>query len=355
MAARAAWVAGIGMVTAVGACTAQTASSVRAGISMYRGGPVQNKRFEPMTLALAPDSVLPPLAERLAGTEKLTSRQIRMLRLGHPALLEALDNLPEQHTQPVPLFVSGPEPVPGSAGVGSVFLNLLAAQADVVLDLHESRLFTTGRAGGMQALQAALDVLSAGRHPFVLVGGVDSYLDLNLLATLDREDRVLADGVMDGFAPGEGAAFLLLCSDTARQTLPATPKVRIHAPGLALEAGHRYSEETYTGDGLANALSMSLQALDDMPVRTILSSMNGENFGAKEWGVALIRNSGRIDPDYRFEHPAECFGDSGAAAMPLLAGLAAVGMHKGYLWSPAMALCSSEGALRGSVCLTLEP
>jgi len=354
MAIPSAWLAGIGMVTAVGACTAQTASSVRAGISMYRGGPVQNKRFEPMTLALVPDSVLPPLDDKLADARNLTSRQIRMLRLAHLALLEALENVPVHHTEPVPVLVAGPEPVPGSEGVGESFLHYLAIQADVVLDLHESRLYTSGRAGGMQALQSALGVLSAGRHPFVLVGGVDSYLDLKLLATLDGEDRVLADGVMDGFAPGEGAAFLLLCSDSARHTLPRMPNIRLHMPGLASEPGHRYSEEAYTGDGLATAVSMSMQPLNNVPVRTILSSMNGENMGAKEWGVALMRNTARIDPDFRFEHPAECFGDSGAASMPLLAGLAAVGMHKGYLRSPSMALCSSEGAVRGSVCLTLE-
>jgi 3-oxoacyl-[acyl-carrier-protein] synthase-1 len=354
MALDTAWLGGIGMVTAVGACTAQTASSVRAGISMYQGGPVQNKRFDPMTLALLPESVLPELNRKLAKEKNLSSRQLRMLRLAHLALLEAMENIPENHQEPVPVFLAGPEPVPGSEGITGSFLHYLAVQADVVLDLHESRLFATGRAGGMQALQSAILLLREGKYPFVLVGGTDSHLDLKLLAVLDTDDRVLAKGVMDGFAPGEGAAFLMLCSDSARQAMPRMPTIKVHTPGLAFEPGHRYSDEAYTGDGLANAVSIAMQALNNGPVRTILSSMNGESFGAKEWGVAQLRNSAKIDSEFRFEHPAECFGDIGAAAMPVLVGLAAVGMHSGYLAGPAMALCSSEGALRGAVCLTME-
>ena len=43
-----------------------------------------------------------------------------------------------------------------------------------------------------------------------IVGGVDTYLDLRLLATLDAEQRILGPRVMDGFIPGEGAAFYRL-------------------------------------------------------------------------------------------------------------------------------------------------
>ena len=206
----------------------------------------------------------------------------------------------------------------------------------------------------MQALQAGLEYLATGEHDYVVVGGVDSYLDLYLLGTLDMEDRVLANGVMDGFAPGEGAGFLLMCSDKAREARQDKPTVKVHNPGIAAEPGHRYSKETYTGDGLANAVTTALQAVNNVPVRTILSSINGENMGAKEWGVAYTRNASAIDPDFRFEHPADCFGDTGAAAMPILAGLAATGMKKGYLIGPALSYCSSEGPHRGAVCMSTE-
>jgi len=355
MAGEHAWICGVGMVTPVGGQTAQTAASVRAGISTYEESAIYNKRFEPMTMALIPDDILPPLEDKLAGKSKLTSRQARMLQLAHLALTEVMESLPEGHQSPLPLVLVGPEPMPGRDQViDGGFLRQLEAQSGIDFDNRLSKLCTTGRAGGVQALEVAMQLLASGEHDFVLLGGVDSYLDLFLLATLDSEDRVLANGVMDGFAPGEGAAFLLLCSDQARSALPKKPTVKIHTPGYAMERGHRYSKDTYTGSGLADAVTAALKALNNDPVATILSSMNGENFGAKEWGVAFMRNSSALDPALRFEHPAECFGDVGAASLPILAGLAATGLKQGYFNGPAMICCSSEGPQRGAVCMTAE-
>jgi 3-oxoacyl-[acyl-carrier-protein] synthase-1 len=355
MAGEHAWICGIGMITPVGGHTAQTAASVRAGISVYADSAVYKKRFEPMTMALIPEDILPPLSKKLAEASNMTSRQSRMLRIAHLALQEVLESLPKSHTKPLPLLMAGPEPLPGRDQViKGNFLRYLETQADIKFDSQLCKLTPTGRAGGMQALKFAQQVLVSGEHDYILVGGVDSYLDLYLLAKLDAESRILANGVMDGFAPGEGAAFLLLCSDRARESMKMKPQVKIHCPGIAKENGHRYSEEPYTGDGLAQAFSLALSEMNGKPVASILSSINGENFGAKEWGVAYMRNSNAFEPESRLEHPAECFGDTGAAATPILAGLVAVGMEKGYRRGPALVWCSSEGPLRGAVCISLE-
>lgn len=350
-----AWICGTGMVTPVGGHSAQTATSVRAGLSVYEVSAICNKNFEPMTMALVPEDILPPLNEKLTKVNNLTSRQSRMLRLAHLALSEVLESLPEGHSSPLPLLMAGPEPLPDQPQViKGNFLRYLETQAEVQFDERLCKLTTTGRAGGMQALKVAQQALASGEHDFILLGGVDSYLDLLLLATLDAQERILASGVMDGFAPGEGAAFLLLCSDQARESLPVKPRVKIHIPGLAAEDGHRGSEATYTGDGLAQAVTSALEELNNEPVASILSSMNGENFGAKEWGVAYMRNSSAFEPASRMEHPAECFGDTGAAAMPILAGLVAAGLEQGYRRGPALLCCSSEGPYRGAVCISIE-
>ena len=67
MAGEYAWICGTGMVTPLGAQTAQTAASVRAGISVYEDSAVCNKRFEPMSMALVPEDNLPPLSEIFQG------------------------------------------------------------------------------------------------------------------------------------------------------------------------------------------------------------------------------------------------------------------------------------------------
>ena len=66
MAGEHAWICGAGMVTPVGGQSAQTAASVRGGISVYEESAILNNRFEPMTMALVPEDILPPLNEKLA-------------------------------------------------------------------------------------------------------------------------------------------------------------------------------------------------------------------------------------------------------------------------------------------------
>jgi 3-oxoacyl-[acyl-carrier-protein] synthase-1 len=360
MADECAWVCGVGMMTAVGDSAAQTATSVRAGISRYEESSIYNKRFLPMTMALLPEENLPPLHEELESlTPGLTSRQRRMLRLTGPALNEAIASLAST-AKPVPLLLATPEPMPNlpdrPAPASGKFLDHLITQCDTDrIDRGQSKLFPTGRAGGLQALDAAIDMLQSEQHDHVLIGGVDSYLDLYLLGTLDAEGRIKVDGVMDGFAPGEGAGFLLLCSDKGRESQTPKPTVKVHKPGTAQEPGHRYSEEPYKGDGLAEAVTAALEAgLEDEQVRTVLCSMNGESYSPKEWGVSTLRNAASFDDALRLEHPAECFGDIGAAFGPVLIGLAATGMQKGYLAGPCLVWCSSEGADRAAVCVTSE-
>jgi len=57
------------------------------------------------------------------------------------------------------------------------------------------------------ALEQALQAIAAEPNEPVVVGGVDTFLDLRLLAELDAEQRILGAQVMDGFIPGEGAGF----------------------------------------------------------------------------------------------------------------------------------------------------
>jgi 3-oxoacyl-[acyl-carrier-protein] synthase-1 len=345
-----AWIAGIGMMTAVGDCAAQTATSVRAGVSRYQESPMFNRRSAPMIQALLPEEALPPLKDEIAAMPGLTSRQIRLLRLAGPAVQEATQTCPLDG--PIPLFLSTPEILPGHSQVISPsFFDYLEAQAEIQIDRPECRGVATGRAGGLHLLQAALACLSKGKHDYVLLGGVDTYFSLSLLAELDGEDRVLADGVMDGFCPGEGAGFILLCSNRVRDAHPPQPRVWVHPPGIANEPGHRYSDRPYLGEGLSSAIGQAVMAMEDKKIGTVYSTLNGENFGAKEWGVSLMRNSDAFKEDHRLEHPADCYGDIGSASATVLMGLAAMELGKARAMDSALVYCSSEQALRSAACL----
>lgn len=332
----------VGMITAVGIGAKQTAASVRAGIARQADSSIYNKQFQPIKMALLPEDALPSLETALESVQGLTSRQIRMLRLAGVALQEAMTEA--SNPQRVPVLLGTPEAWPGRADpAGGRFLDHLAVQSKVAFDLSRSKIFPMGRAAGLYALHEAIDQLKTGQAEQIVVGGVDTYLDLYLLGTLDMEGRVLAEGVMDGFVPGEGAGFLLLRSGT-KSTSDRSSMAIVLGVATGVEKGHRYSEEVYRGDGLAGTLQ---QLFDSGPphqekVRSVYAGFNGENFWAKEWGVAYMRSQEQFETDFRVEHPADCFGDPGAALGPITIGLAAIGMQKGYLKGPSLTWCSSD-------------
>ena len=332
------------MLTPVGMDAAQTATSIRAGISAYQASANYNKNLNPMTMALVPEEALTPLNAELAKRDGLSGRQQRMLRLATMPLKQLLEASPPQKS--VPLLLAGPEKLPGRRSVISDrFLQQLKQQAEVEFDLDNSYVFPQGRAAGFYALEAAMLMIEQGIAEQVIVGAVDSYLDLLLLGRLDAEDRILAEGVMDGFAPGEGAAFMLV------QAVTDQGRVRLYPPGIAKEAGHRYSEQAYKGDGLAEAVTDALSHVSNKPIQTVLAGFNGEHFNTKEWGVSLIRNSHKISSEHDIVHPADCFGDTGAALGLMLMQLGIIGLNKGYYSAPLMAWSSSELAPRAAVCM----
>jgi 3-oxoacyl-[acyl-carrier-protein] synthase-1 len=332
----------VGMVTPVGLTARSTAAAIRAGICRTRESPCQDKNLESLLMGFLDDEHLPALVALNEFEEGTTERYQRMLRLATRALQEVSEGW--QHMPPPPLILALPESRPGHLEpTGEAVVKHLVAQTGVKLAQSQSRVFRQGRAGGLLALQHALELLRLRRATHVCVGGVDTHLDEELLATLDGEDRLLVHGLSDGFIPGEGAAFLLL-GPTSRSRRPTAAMARITGVGSGTEKGHLYSQEPYRGDGLADAFRALFSSLPTHTekVRCVYAGLNGEHLWSKEWGVALLRNARHFEDAHRIEHPIECIGDPGAALGPLLVGLAALGIHKGYRQGPCLAWCSSD-------------
>ena len=116
------------------------------------------------------------------------------------------------------------------------------------------------------------------------------------------EGRLKNGEVQDGFIPGEGAAFLLLGQAGSGARMGMTPLARIVGVGLGQEPGHLYSTEPYRGEGLAQAFSAVLENVPQKPrVRTLYAGLNGENFWAKEFGVARVRHKDYFEEPVRVE------------------------------------------------------
>lgn len=332
------------MITPVGANALMTAAAVRARIRRGSATAYTNRDFNPMTLASVPDDALPPLHDALRGAG-LATRAQRLLRLIAPPLAHMLDVYSPR--KPFPVFLAGPQTLPGCPNaIPSQFLRHIATQTGIELDFASSRLYATGRAAGLQEIELAFRYLEQTDNDYILIGAVDSYRDPFLLEKLDKEDRINATGVMNGFIPGEAAGFLLLATEHGMARLRTAPLARIHRPGLADEPGHRYSETPYRGDGLAQAFTAAIANSDRAPIGTLYSSQNGEHFWAKEYGVAFTRNQAAFQDPVEHEHPAECLGDLGAACGPVMIGLAALDLQKGWRRGPALVYCSSDTAYR---------
>ena len=340
--------AGLGMINPVGVGTPATLAAFRAGINQYTDSPIERASGEPYKMATVPNECLPELSAELKHPSYQNAYYRRFLQLAKLALTEACESADVKAL--IPLYLAVPEqrcgrPYPALEPI----IKDLSQEVDFPLDLLSSRVFPVGRAAGMNALSEAMDLLLTTPLESIIVGGVDSYLDMMLLNALDVEQRLLSDEYAGGFAPGEGAAFVVL-----KKTDQAS--VVISRPGLGQEPGHIYSEETCLGDGLstsvASAITNAKNRLANLPVQTVFCSMNGEPHYGKEWGTSLIRNRDALSHSLSFEHPAECYGDLGAATAITLIALAFQGIQKGYYTSPVLAWCASDREQRGAVVIS---
>ena len=340
------YITAVGMLTSIGANAEMTTASVSAGISRYASSQFFNKVDKPITAAVIPDDALPLLQEDLQWIN-LKAREKRLLRIATPALHEVMKKV--NITTPVPLMLAGPEQIQNiTPEIRKDFIHLLCRQSGIELELKNSRLILNGRAAGLHAISQAFLFFEQTQHNFVLVGGIDSYMDGRVLGYLDKEDRLLAENIMDGFAPGEAAGFLLLANDIGIKKLNQKPLATIYRPGLAIEEGHRYSDSTYRGDGLADAFQLAIKNGPDTPIMNIYTTLNGEQIGSKELGVASIRCSNNFSPDLNVEHPADCFGDIGAAFAPVLIGTMLANKNNINLCA-----CSSEQEMRAAAVISV--
>jgi 3-oxoacyl-[acyl-carrier-protein] synthase-1 len=343
-------IAGVGMVSAVGLSASETAASVRSGTMRFSETPFRDKHFEPFTLALVPDAGLPEITNE-TPLRRASSREDRLLGLATRALRECLAALAGDLPRgAIPLILALPEMETRLPLDRQRFVRRIATQLGGAIDHRRCDASHTGRAGGLAAVGHAVALLQAGYAEFIIAGGVDSYVDLHVLGTLDMEQRVKSSTNLDGFIPGEGAAFLLL----TRASVAATRRIPVRATlspvALGSEAGHLYSAEPYRGDGLATTLAQLLSSgFSSVPVADVFSSMNGESHWAKEWGVGYARNRGLFESEAKMHHPADSFGDTGAASGPLMVGLAALGVAAGYRRSPSLVYASSDRGGRAAL------
>jgi len=350
------YIAGIGAITPVGKNAEMTFASVNARINRYQDSGYFTESKQPVKMALVPPDALPDINETPA-IKGYTRWDRHLLQMAHVAMIDAVKNAKIE--KPVPLILACPQHyAKWPHQLPENFVKCLIEQSGVVVDPELSRTVQTGRAGILDALQIAFKYFLDTDAETILIGGVDSFQRPELFRGLLEEGRIAIQDNFDGFTPGEGAGFILLTRNKSnafkQDKKNACPLVRLSNPGVAQENGHMYSEQPCLGDGLTNAFKQTLGLLNGSKINHIYSSMNGERFWVKELGAAISRNQSFLSDDYQLVHPADCYGDLGAASGAVLMGIAAQNLMAQQRKMHHLVCCSSDNTYRSAVVLAQE-
>ncbi len=350
------YIAGMGAVSAAGSTFAKTSAAINANISAYASFDYYDQAFNPIKVAKLPDDFFVAPQEHI----NLLSYSERLIKMALPSVAEACAQASMSKILPVVLAL--PEMAePLLANLADDFNHLLQAvihKAEPWAHLEYSRTLHRGRAAGIDAIDFVFNYLYDEKYEYVLLGGSDSHLHLSRLDHLNAHNRLLTDNQADGFAPGEGDCFLLLTRHPHLAHTRNGYAISLCRPGLADESGHLYSNLPYLGTALDTAFKIALNNAthcDGQLVSAIYSSMNGERYWSKEYGVAQLRNHGAFSAGASVHHPADAIGDLGAATAPLLIALAAE-----HLFTQQSAFChlvtaSSDYGRRAAVILKKIP
>jgi 3-oxoacyl-[acyl-carrier-protein] synthase-1 len=338
-------ITGLGMVTAVGYSAAETAAAVRARLARFTEIASVSRFLQEDDPAPAPDDPAIASGGVVAGLDEGLPREERCFQLGEHALQAPARQAglaPGQRLR-VALLVALPA-LPG-----------LEARLAAGLPEPPVRLtpFVLGHAGALEALAAAAQLLQAGQADVCLVGGIDSWIDRGLLYRVNAARRLKHSKSMEGFVPGEAAAFLAV--ETAAHAAARRQPVLGTIAGLALaeEAVLPASDEPCLGLGLSEAiLAAAGGKFNTNRIELIVCDLNGEVYRTEEWSAALPKCVAVSPQEFKLWHPADCMGDVGAAAAAVNLALAVRGLLTGATRrQEALVFGSSETGLRGAVLL----
>lgn len=193
--------------------------------------------------------------------------------------------------------------------------------------LNSVQIFECGHVAGAAAVGAFAAAVESGYDGLGLVLGVDSWLDAEMLEWLDAQALLRVERRLFGFLPGEAAAALVL-----RRARPQRERTLAWLDGWAIA-----EEESLAPNQprLGLALTRAWRTATDVgadpgrPIDAVYADLNGLPERADELGYATVRIGGRLADGHSLRTPAECFGDVGAASLPLMIALAAASAGTG--------------------------
>ncbi|RJS18325.1 hypothetical protein DRW03_24630 [Corallococcus sp. H22C18031201] len=221
------------------------------------------------------------------------------------------------------------------------------------------RFFGGGHIAFAQALHAAQAELMRRSMKSCVVMGLDCLVEEGTLQSLASEERLKSPARPTGLVPGEAGAALLLTTEPSSNESRSKPTVELRAIRTGSEPFPRGADKPSDGRALAECARTALAA--DGPLQgtpLLVSDHNGEEWRAREWGMALIqlRTLGLTFEAPPTWYPAIGFGEVGAASGAVGACLAIRGLERGY--APAtscLVMSCADDAGRAAFLLSAAP
>ncbi len=330
-------------VSSLGESLAETALMVRAGLDAV--GPSD---FIDASGQRVMACACPALSADLPATERLLAMASHALHGVARRLEAAGDGSPER--APVILlclasrFAEADHP-DALTPAGQWLVAELRRRLPSGWQAADIEVFPFGRAAGALAMKRALQLADGPRD--VIWGGVDTLLDWAVLEPLLASDRLMTLDNVDGIRPGEAAAFAVV-----------TPRHRGQARVLGLGLGRErhpvLAAAPSQSEGMTQALDTALAPMRAAERRSNLwlTDASHERYATQELQRVIARFGDVLGTHTDLQTPLKELGDVGAAAMPLLAGLAAQSWLHGVQDEPlAVLLGSSDEGARGAMLL----
>jgi 3-oxoacyl-[acyl-carrier-protein] synthase-1 len=192
----------------------------------------------------------------------------------------------------------------------------------------------------------------------VIVGGVDSYIDVDTLDWLHENDQWQGEDTRAGFIPGEGAAFVALMRPADARSAGLPPLALVRAVASTRESKLIKTDAVALGEGLTAAVAQAIAPLSaaGAVVEEAYGDINGERYRSEEWGFVALRLGAAFRDATQYRTAASAWGDVGAATGALNLILSTQAWQRGHATGQhALVWGSSEGGLRTAVLLERAP
>lgn len=343
-------ITGIGAITAAGLGAAQTAASVRAGVSNLQ----DHAFFLPTTRDPGWDDDDRLLCGAVPGIDPFLSGPSRLIELATMALndLAKTSGLGRRDFANMALCLALPmnDDAVRTWGTQEIFVPDLLRRAGLS-PFPVTRVLHNGHTGMIELLGVANALFHEHAVDRCLILGVDSYLTKDRLEVLDAAYRIRSDRNVDGFLPGEGASAVVIEPRSRAEARRAPVLLTATALGLGAEPRTASGDRQSSGAGLCDALRGALEGSGG--AEWVICDLNGESYRSFEWGVAMARLTDKLGGLRRLTHPADCAGDIGAATGGVLMACAAMAFQRGYAPAEEATLfCASDGGERAAARFT---